>query len=218
MTTSSSSQGNSHTAFGGQLRAWRQQRRRTQLDLALDADPSLAAARDVVETILRGHAPNPALAVDRYWHMVSSNNAIAPLLGGVQDPSLLAPPVNVLRLSLHPRGLAPQIANLPQWRAHLLSRLRHRVQTSADPKLAALLEELTALAPGAAPEAPGSAATTESFAVPLELETPVGRLSFISTTTVFGTPTEVALSELAIEALYPSNDITAARLRQILAM
>eukprot|EP01035_Chromulina_nebulosa_P006613 gene6614-8938_t len=97
-------------------------------------DPALHAARDAVERVLRGHEPFPALAVDRHWHMVMANRAVAPLLAGVA-PELLAPPVNVLRLSLHPEGLAPRIANLGQWKHHLFERLRQQIHSTGDATL-----------------------------------------------------------------------------------
>ena len=125
--------------------------------------------------------------------------------------SLLAPPINGMRLSLHPRGLAPRIANLPQWRAHLLERLRRQVAASGDRALAALLEEVRSFGAGAA-DGPAGAEAEDGIAVPMELDTPRGRLSFLSTTMVFGTPTEVTLSELAIEAFYPADAETAALL------
>jgi transcriptional regulator with XRE-family HTH domain len=179
------------------------------------ADPAMAAAREAVDLILRAHAPHPALAVDRHWRLVAANAAVAPLLAGVADPALLAPPANVLRLSLHPGGLAPRVANLPEWRAHLLARLRRQVEASADPALADLLTELTALGGHAPqPDEPDSA-LAGAVAVPLELDTAQGRLSLLSTTTVFGTPVEVTLSELAIEAFYPADAATAERLRRL---
>src|SRR5512146_1621612 len=107
------------------------------------ADPALAAARQAVERVLAGHEPYPALAVDRHWTLVAANRALAPLLAGIA-PELLAPPVNVLRLSLHPDGLAPRIVNFGQWRAHLHERVHQQVAASGDPTLAALLEELRA--------------------------------------------------------------------------
>ena len=105
-------------------------------------DPALDVARKAVELVLAGHQPSPALAVDRHWTLIASNNAIPPLLVGV-DAALLQPPINVLRLSLHPAGLAPRIANLPEWRSHLLARLRHQIDLSADPVLVELMRELT---------------------------------------------------------------------------
>src|SRR3954447_8083530 len=111
-------------------------------------DPALHVARKAVELVLAGHEPSPALAVDRHWTLIASNNAIPPLLAGV-DAALLQPPVNVLRLSLHPAGLAPRIANLPEWRAHLLARLRHQIDVTADGELIKLLDELSGYpAPG----------------------------------------------------------------------
>lgn len=174
-------------------------------------DPALQAARDAVERVLRAHEPFPALAVDRHWQMVMANRAVPPLLAGVA-PALLAPPVNVLRLSLHPGGLAPRIANLGAWRAHLLLRLDQQVQASGDPVLAALAEELRAL-PGPPPghDEPEPA---QAVAVPLQMHSPLGVLSFISTITVFGTPVDVTLSELAIEAFFPADEATAQALKQ----
>ena len=172
-------------------------------------DPALQAAREAVELVLRGHEPYPALAIDRHWQLVSSNHSVQSLLQDVAV-ELLQPPINVLRLTLHPQGLAPRIANLAQWRAHLLARVRQQVLVSADPVLAALVEELRAYpAPPDASHEPGEAAVV----VPFVLRTPTGLLSFISTTTVFGTPVDVTLSELAIEAFFPADAATVAALR-----
>ena len=104
-------------------------------------DPALGAARKVVDLVLAGHEPYPALAVDRHWTLIAANNAVAPLLEGV-EPSLASPPVNVLRLGLHPAGLAPRIINFAEWRAHLLARLRRQIDLTADPILIALINEL----------------------------------------------------------------------------
>ncbi|WP_238189913.1 helix-turn-helix domain-containing protein [Methylobacterium frigidaeris] len=173
-------------------------------------DPALAPARQAVVRILDGHAPYPALAVDRHWRLLAANPAVAPLLDGV-DPALLAPPVNVLRLSLHPGGLAPRILNLGEWRAHLLDRLRQQVAASADPVLARLSDELCAYpAPPNAPLCDGI-----GVAVPLVLAVPAGRLSLLSTTTVFGTPVDITLSELAVEAFFPADPGTAALLHRL---
>jgi transcriptional regulator with XRE-family HTH domain len=178
------------------------------------SDPALAAARQAVERVLAGHEPYPALAVDRYWSLLASNQAAARLLAGV-SPALLQPPVNVLRLSLHPDGMAPRIANLAEWRAHLLARLGHQVDLTADPVLVDLVNELRAypVPEGGEPEAPGPEVAASSVLVPLRLATPVGMLSFISTTTVFGTPVEVTLQELALETFFPADAVTAAHLR-----
>jgi MmyB-like transcription regulator ligand binding domain len=181
-------------------------------------DPAMRTAREVIERILHAHLPHPALAVDRHWHMIAANAAVHPLLVGVTEAALLEPPVNVLRLSLHPRGLASRIGNLPEWRTHLLDRLRRQVAMSGDPELALLLAELAAFNAPSLDDASALAPTLDgpgAIVVPLELETSQGRLSLISTTTIFGTPTEVTLSELAIEAFYPANDMTAERLSRL---
>ena len=171
----------------------------------LDA-PELSVARAAVDAVLRAHAPFPALAVDRHWTLVARNAAVAPLLAGV-SAALLQAPVNVLRLSLHPDGLAPRIDNLPEWRAHLLARLQQQIDRSGDAGLVALQAELASY-----PVRAAAAATHEygGSAVPLRLrvdglDTP---LSLISTTTVFGTPVDVTLSELALECFYPADEPT----------
>jgi transcriptional regulator with XRE-family HTH domain len=176
------------------------------------SDPALTAARDAVDLVLRGHEPYPAIAIDRHWHLVATNRAIASFLHGM-PPALLAPPINVLRLSLHPDGLAPRIVNLAQWRAHLLARLRRQIDVSADPVLTGLFDELAAYpAPAAnALELP----TPDAIVVPLRLAGNGVILSFISTTTVFGTPVDVTLSELAIEAFFPADAATAEHLRAV---
>lgn len=173
-------------------------------------DPALAAARAAIELVIAGHGPYPALAVDRHWSLVTMNAAVGALLAGV-DPALLTPPVNVLRVSLHPLGIAPRVRNLGEWRAHLLARLRQQIDISADPVLASLLQELAGYPAPAAPRA----TTGTGIVVPLELATESGTLTLFSTTTVFGTPIDVTLSELAIEAFYPANAETEERLRAL---
>lgn len=173
-------------------------------------DPSMDAARTAVELVLRGHEPNPALAVDRYWRLIMANAVVGPMLGLVSDKSLLEGEVNVLRVSLHPGGLAPHIANLAGWKAHLLHRLNQQIDASADPKLIALEKELAAYpAPGPKVLPTG----LDDIAIPFEIRMGGQLLSFISTVTVFGTPVEVTLSELAIEAFYPANPETAATMQ-----
>ena len=175
------------------------------------SDPALQAAREAVELVLKGHEPYPALAIDRHWMMLAANGAVASLLGGI-DPALLKPPVNVLRLSLHPDGLAPRIVNLPQWRAHLFARLRRQIDVSADPVLAALLDEL-AKYPAPAANAREARIDANAVAIPFQIAFEGSVLSFISTTTVFGTPIDVTLSELALETFFPADAATAAILR-----
>lgn len=268
-------------AFGALLRGWRQRRRTSQLELALDAGisarhlsfvetgraqpsrgmvlrlaeqlavplrernrlllaagyaprfearpldhPALAAARHAVERVLAGHEPYPALAVDRHWTLVTANRALGPLLDGVA-PRLLEPPANVLRIGLHPEGLAPRILNFREWRQHLLTRLQQQLDASGDAAIAALIEELRGY-PGEADDRagrppdvaregrPGDGWPVEDLgavAVPLRLRSEAGDLAFISTTTVFGTPLDLTLAELAIEAFFPADAATARALQ-----
>lgn len=252
--------------IGDLLREWRQQRRLSQLDLALETevsarhisfletgrstpsremvlrlaeqlevplrernalllaagfaplypernleDSDLHQAREAIRLVLAGHEPYPALAVDRYWNLVAANEAVAPFFAGVA-PALIQPPLNVLRATFHPEGLAPRIANFTQWRAHMLQRVQRQVQRTADSRLENLLSELLnlpvpvsqsqdELAPG--PEVPG-------MVIPLRLRTEQGVLSFLYTTTLFGTPLDVTLSEIGIETFFPADAVTAA--------
>jgi transcriptional regulator with XRE-family HTH domain len=249
--------------FGPLLREWRQRRRVSQLDLALDGnisarhlsfletgrarpsrdmvlhlaehlevplrdrnilltaagfapvfgerkldDPALEAARRAVELVIRGHEPYPALAVDRHWTLVAANGPVQALMTGV-DADLLRPPVNVMRLALHPAGLAPRIVNLPEWRTHLLERLRRQAEASADPVLVALLDELRNYPAPYARRPPAPARDYADIVLPFELATEAGVLAFFSTITVFGTPIDVTLSELALECFYPADAATA---------
>ncbi len=181
------------------------------------ADPSMAAARRAIDMLLERHAPFPAIAIDRLWNVVAINASARTILTALVKPALLEPPVNVLRVSLHPDGLAPHIANLPQWRDHLLTRLHHQVAASVDPHLTALLDEL--LGSGGEREDDvdeGYRAEADVF-VPLLINTPAGRLSLLATTTVFGTPSDITLAEIAIEAFFPADDATAAALTTLVS-
>jgi len=171
-------------------------------------DPELEPARRAVQRLIDAHVPYPALAVDRHWNLVMQNRVVPLLLGGVA-PALLEPPVNVLRLSLHPEGLAPNIVNLAEWKSHLLDRLRGQIAASGDPALERLLDELKSY-PAPARTGPAESAP---LLVPMTLRSPAGLLSFFSTTTVFGTPTEVTLSEIAIESFFPADGETAKALQ-----
>jgi len=251
---------------GTLLREWRQRRRLTQLDLALDADISprhlsfvetgraqpsremllhlleelaiplrerntllvaagfapmyrerklddaaLARAREAIDLVLEAQKAFPAFALDRHWNIAASNRALQDLYEGVAE-ELLEPPVNAMRLSLHPKGIAPRIENLAEWRAHLLARLRKQVELTADPVLKDLLKEVSGYP---APEFRAPEAGLEhAVLVPLKIRTKLGVLSFMSTTTVFGTPVDVTLSELAIEMFFPADEATARAVRQ----
>ena len=169
------------------------------------SDPELAPVRAAVRQILGGHSPYPAALVDQHWHLVEANPAIALFTSGAAA-HLLTPPVNVLRLSLHPDGMAPRIRNLPEWRAHLLHRLRQQAAATNDSALADLHEELRGY-PGGGEVAPAADAVA-SVVVPLRYRHGDRELSFLSTTTLFGTPLDVTVSGLAIEAFFPADPAT----------
>jgi transcriptional regulator with XRE-family HTH domain len=248
---------------GPLLRDWRKRRRRSQLDLALDAgvsprhvsfvetgrsrpsaemvlhlaeqlevplrdrnqlllaagyaptyseraldEPEMAPVREALDLVLAGHEPYPAAVVDRWWEMVAANSGIALLTEGVA-PELLEPPVNVMRVSLHPEGMAPRIVNLGEWRAHALERLRHQVAVTGDRALAALYDEVS--------DYPGP---TESHGhdagifIPLVLRSGDRELRFFSTLATFGTAVDITVAELAIESFFPADAQTAAALRE----
>jgi transcriptional regulator with XRE-family HTH domain len=175
-------------------------------DRPLD-DPALEHARAGVQRLLTLQEPFPALALDRTWNVVAANAAVPILLAGV-DPELLKPPQNAIRLSLHPRGLAPLIVNFGEWRAHLLERLRRQLRLTGDPAIAALIAE----AEGYSSRAAGPA-RPEDVAVFLKLRSQVGVLSFLSAVTVFGTAIDITLAELSVESFYPADEATRLALR-----
>jgi transcriptional regulator with XRE-family HTH domain len=170
-------------------------------------DAAFAAARQAIELILKSHEPYPALAVDRRWNLVAANGVVPHLLTGVHA-SLLQPPINVLRLSLDPLGLAPNIVNLTQWREHLFERLGHQIAATADPALISLLGELRRLPAAENGSEEHIQGEHMGIAVPLKFRTSNGVLSFISTTTVFGSPADVTLQELALETFFPLDEFT----------
>ena len=173
--------------------------------------PEMEGVRTVVDHILKGHEPYPAIAVDRHWNMIAANGAIGILIEQIA-PELLVPPVNVIRLALHPDGLAPQIANFSEWRSHILDRLDRQIETSADPRLAELRAEIAAY-PSSYNDNEGGFGN--AIAVPLLLDTVAGRIAFVTTVTIFGTPVDVTLSELAIEAFFPADAHSAELLRSL---
>ena len=253
--------------FGGHLRAWRQRRRLSQLDLANDAeisarhlsfietgsaapsrdmvmrlaerlgvplrdrnvllvaagfapafaqrsldDPALKAARAAIDAVLKAYEPNPALAVDRQWTLVASNAVLPLLLDGVAA-ELLMPPVNVVRLALHPQGLAARTVNLAEWCGHLLDRLRTQIEASADAGLMALYDEVKRYPLPA--RAPHERLSADAVAIPLRIRFGDEVLSFLSTTMVFGTPVDITLSELALETFFAADEATAAALKAL---
>jgi len=177
-------------------------------------DPDFRPARRSIDLILSMHAPNPALAIDRHWTMVAANNAINNLIADV-DPLLLTPPVNVVRLSLHPAGLAPRIINLVEWRRLIIERLRRQIEATGDPALADLVEEVRDYPLPLGLTGRKKPTDHEIVAIPFQLATVHGPLSFISTTTVFRTPVDITLSELAIEAFFPADQATVSVMRRL---
>jgi transcriptional regulator with XRE-family HTH domain len=169
------------------------------------AEPEMTPVREAIGRVLRGHEPYPAVVVDRHWGMIAGNRSVPMLTAGVA-PHLLEPPVNVLRVSLHPEGMAPRIVNLAEWRTHLLHRLVREAVASGDPALSALHEELA----GYQPDQPAHVRDLAAggIAVPLRLRSGDRELSFISTATTFGTAIDITLSELSIEAFFPADDAT----------
>ena len=179
-------------------------------EAALDS-PEMSAVREAVRQLLTGHEPYPAVVVDRSWNLVDANESVALFTEGA-DSELLAPPANVLRISLHPEGMAPRIANLGEWRAHLLGRLRRQVALTADPDLARLLNELRAY-PCNQPEPEVDVPGPGDIVVPLRIRYDGRELVFFSTVATFGTPLDVTVAELAIESFFPADPETAAILR-----
>jgi transcriptional regulator with XRE-family HTH domain len=175
--------------------------------------PDMEPVRTALDLVLRGHEPYPAAVVDRTWELIRGNRGIGLLLEGV-DPDLLEPPVNVLRVSLHPSGMAPGIVNLAVWRAHLLERLDRQIAATGDPQLATLRDELAGYP---APPPPTAPEDLGDVCVPLRLTTPRGELSFISTIATFGTAVDITVAELAIESFFPADAATAEAVRAYVA-
>ena len=253
--------------IGDHLREWRQRRRLSQLDLAVEAeisarhlsfvetgraapsremvlklaerlevplrernvllvaagyapafpqrpleDPALKSARQAIDLVLRAHEPNPALAYDRHWNLVSANRMVAALLDGIPQ-RLLGQPLNILRLAFHPEALAPRTVNLAEWCGHLLERLHRQCEATADPALISLYHDLKSY-PIPARSAPLS---NDNVAIPFKLRHEGEVLSFISTPMVFGTPVDITLSELALETFFPADERTADWLRRTAA-
>ncbi len=171
-------------------------------------DPDMSAVRRALDLVLAAYEPFPALVVDRGWNLVAANRGLAPLVEGVA-PELLRPPANVLRLSLHPDGLAPRILNLPEWRAHVLHRLGREADLTGDAALTALHRELAAL-PGGSDRSPPN-----GIAVPLRVRAGDEVLSFLSTVTTFGTAVDLTAAELSVEAFLPADAATAAAVRSL---
>src|SRR3954452_2390329 len=175
-------------------------------------DEAMAPVREALERLLKGHEPFPAVAVDRQWELVSANAPAQALLTDGIAPELLEPPANTLRVSLHPDGLAPRIANLAEYSSHLLHLVAREAAATADPALVALHGELSGY-PGVDPS-PRPHDPADSLFIPLRLKTPDGpELAFFSTIARFGTALDVTVAELAIESFFPADEQTAAVIR-----
>jgi transcriptional regulator with XRE-family HTH domain len=174
----------------------------------LDA-PELASVREAMRLVLTGHEPYPALVINRWWELLDANAAVAVITAGCAA-HLLEPPVNVLRLSLHPDGMAPRIANLDQWRGHLLEQVRRRADQTGDERLRALHTELSSY-----PGGDGDALLATNVVLPLRLRHETGVLSFFSIAATVETAADITVDELVIESFYPADHDTAQRLRAL---
>ncbi|MFJ2830645.1 helix-turn-helix domain-containing protein [Streptomyces sp. NPDC087263] len=175
-------------------------------------DPAMDALREGMERLIQGYEPYPALVVDATYNVLAANQGIAMLLDGIPE-ALLAPPLNAMRLTLHPEGMAPRIRNLRAWRGHLLAQMERQVALSRSEPLRALYEEVVAYpVPGPGPEDEPFDAVP-CFALPMRIEHDGQILSFVSSISTFNTPMDVTVSELAIETFLPADPATAKYLR-----
>lgn len=250
------------TTVGPLLRGWRDQRRRSQMDLALHVGvsprhlsfvetgrarpsaelvlalaeglevplrqrntlllaagyapryretpldaPQMQRAMAAVQRILDAHDPYPGLVLDRRWDVVGANAAAMALLQWLPD-HLLQPPMNIMRLSLHPDGMAARTTNLPEWAGYLLRQLDQSLAATGDPEIRALSEEIRAYPSVADLPAPAPDADPQ-IVLSVELVGPTGPLRMFTTLTTFGTPRDITLEELVVELFYPADDATA---------
>jgi len=176
----------------------------------------LSAARQAIDQILNAHKPYPAFALDRHWNVIASNSALPQLYEGC-SPELLKQPINAVRLVLHPLGMGPRILNFIEWRAHTIAVLKQQIETRPDPVIQALLSEVTGYPVPGGGVALATGDGPQRYATPLQVATRLGTVSFLNTTTIFGTPTEVTLSELALEMLFPADPDTIEIVRRMVA-
>ena len=169
----------------------------------------MSSATSAMEQILRVHLPYPAYVLDRHWNVVLSNAALPQLYEGC-SPELLRSPVNAVRLVLHPDGMGPRIDNFVEWRAHTITVLKQQIEARADPVIQALLTEVLSYPAPKGAVALASSDGPQRYVTPLRVQTRFGRVSFLNTTTVFGAPADITLSELALEMLFPADEATIA--------
>ncbi len=186
--------------------------RRTEL-----TSPSFDSVRDAIDQVLAAHQPFPAIVIDQKWNLVSSNAAAFILVEDI-DPTLLEPPINVLRIAVHPDGLAPRIANLDHWSEHILTRLHRQSIVTGDPELEELSDELVELlaASGVTPK-PEPTESANLVATPMLLESRLGSLALITMIATFGTALDITLAELALETFLPADAETLTTLNRYAA-
>jgi hypothetical protein len=176
-------------------------------------EPSMKPVREAIARFVLAHEPYPAVVADRHWNLLAANSAVRVFTDGVA-PMLLQPPLNALRIALHPRGIAPRIVNFAEWSGHLMQRLRRQAAVSGDPELQALYAELRGY-PGVEVDPVRGAATDPILLQRCILSRDGAELSLFSTVTTFGTPNDITLSELTIEAFYPADERTRAALQSL---
>jgi MmyB-like transcription regulator ligand binding domain len=181
---------------------------------ALD-DPALKVVGNIVKNILTGHEPNPAVAIDHQWQVLAMNRTVELLLTEV-DPSLLKPPINIMRIGLHPLGLSSRIRNFVEWRANAIAKLKQRIELTANQQLIELLKEVESY-PAGKDLGRSETKICREVAIPLELETKHGDVNLITTSMVFGYPRDVIVSEMAIECFFPQDKQSAEVLRNLTA-
>ena len=166
-------------------------------------DDTLRPIRHALDLVMEGHMPYPAVIVRPYGVMVAANSALEVFTDGA-SAELLEPPVNVLRLALHPDGMASRVENLDDWGRHIIENLRGQARRSPDQRLDELLAKLESYVPAGAP-----GPDHLGFAVPLRLRCEEGELRLITTLTSLATAADVTLAELQLEAFLPADDVTA---------
>ncbi|WP_330175992.1 helix-turn-helix transcriptional regulator [Streptomyces sp. NBC_01498] len=176
--------------------------------------PAMAQLRSELERLLTAYEPHPALVMDGTYDVVTANKGVLTLLDGVAA-HLLEPPMNAMRLTLHPEGLAPRIRNLPEWRAHLLERMERQVALRSSDALRRLYEEVSGYPADTGEHGEDQGPAAHPYALPLRIEVGGRVLSFISTATTFNTPMDVTVSELAVETFLPADPETAAALHAL---
>jgi transcriptional regulator with XRE-family HTH domain len=184
-------------------------------EFSIDETP-MAPVREALDVILEGHEPNPAVVVDRRWNLVAANATMAALAVGV-DEALLEPPVNVMRLGLHPRGLAASVANHAQVRRYFIGRLERQVALSGDAELSELLDEVCAYSTADEEDTSAAATGVGNVLTPMmRMRLPGGEeLSLFFSVATFGTAVEVTASELSIEFGFPADLATVEALRKL---